>query len=141
MALHSISVLQFPESRIQNRYSDFMQDSYIPLLIHLIVVGGFAVSSIIITHLIGPRKPSKEKLDTYESGVRYFGDARLRFHPKFFTVALFFLIFDVEVIFLFPWAISFRKLGLFGFVEMMIFLFILAIGLVYIWKKGGLEWK
>ena len=119
-----------------------MQDSYIPLFIHLIVVGGFAVTSIIITHLFGPRKSSKEKLDTYESGVaHYYGDARLRFPPKFFTVALFFLIFDVEVIFLFPWAISFRKLGLFGFIEMMIFLFILTIGLVYIWKKGGLDWK
>jgi len=119
-----------------------MQDSYIPLLIHLIVVGGFAVFSIIITHFLGPRKFSESKLDTYESGIpQYFGNARLRFPPKFYAVALFFLIFDVEVIFLFPWAIVYRKLGLFGFVEMMIFLFVLAVGLVYIWRKKGLEWK
>jgi NADH-quinone oxidoreductase subunit A len=119
-----------------------MPDSYIPILIHLVVVGGFAVVSIIISHILGPRKSSEAKLDTYESGVaRYFGNARLRFPPKFYVVALFFLIFDVEVIFLFPWAIVFRKLGLFGFVEMMVFLFVLAVGLVYIWRKGGLDWK
>ncbi len=94
-----------------------------------------------ISSFLGPRKPSAEKLSTYECGAPPIGSPRNRFAVKFYVVAMLFIVFDVEVVFLFPWAVMFRKLGLFGFVEMLVFLVVLGLGLVYVWKRGALEWE
>jgi NADH-quinone oxidoreductase subunit A len=89
----------------------------------------------------GPRQPSQRKMTPFECGVDSVGGTRHRFSVKFFLVALLFIIFDVEVVFIYPWAVLFRELGIFGFVEMTVFLFILLLGLFYVWKKGALEWE
>jgi NADH-quinone oxidoreductase subunit A len=94
-----------------------------------------------IAALACPRKVSPEKMVPFECGNDPIGDPRRRFSVKFFLIALLFIVFDVEVAFVFPWAVLFRKLGLFGFVEMAIFLGILILGLIYVWKKGALEWE
>ncbi|MFQ6091502.1 MAG: NADH-quinone oxidoreductase subunit A [bacterium] len=118
-----------------------MINQYIPILIIFIFSAGLALVFILFSHIMGPRRQHPEKLMTYECGIDPVGDARLRFSIKFFMIAIIFLLFDVEVIFLYPWAVLFRKLGLFGFIEMGIFLIILIIGLYYVWKRGALEWE
>jgi NADH-quinone oxidoreductase subunit A len=96
---------------------------------------------VAIAHRAGPKRPTPKKHTPFESGIDPVGDARHRFSVKFFLVALLFLVFDVEVVFVFPWAVLFRSLGWFGFVEMAIFLAILIVGLYYVWRKGALEWE
>ena len=113
---------------------------YIPILILLIVVLGFAISNVGISALFGRNKPSQEKLSPYECGVEPVGSSRERFSIKFFLVAMMFVIFDIEVVFLYPWAVVFKSLKLFGLIEMAIFMAILLICYVYIWKRGGFEW-
>ena len=115
-------------------------ESYLPVLIHgalVLLLGGVMLA---LSSLIGRRAPSRLKAMPYESGVVPVGDTRQPFSVKFYLVAMLFLIFDIEVVFLYPWAILFRELGLFGLVEMGIFLCILIVGFVYAWKKGALEW-
>jgi len=114
---------------------------YAPLLFLLALAVMVPVLMLLIAGKSGPKRPTSGKNIPFESGVDPVGDARRRFPVKFFLVALLFLIFDVETIFIFPWAVLFRKLGLFGFVEMSIFLLILLLGLFYVWKKGALEWE
>lgn len=114
---------------------------YAPLLFLFALAAMVPVLMIVIAGASGPKRPTTGKNIPFESGIDPLGDARRRFSVKFFLVALLFLIFDVETIFIFPWAVLFRKLGLFGFVEMSIFLFILLLGLLYVWKKGALEWE
>ncbi|MBZ0264373.1 NADH-quinone oxidoreductase subunit A [bacterium] len=114
---------------------------FIPVLITFLVVGGFAWITLLATHLLGPKRYSPEKMDTYECGVDYRDDARSRFSIKFYLVGVLFVIFDLEVVFMYPWAVNFRELGLFGFASMGVFLVILTIGLLYEWKKGALEWE
>lgn len=117
---------------------------YLPILLLLIVAAGFAVFNLIITHIFGPRKPSPSKLSVYESGVAPIGGARLRFSIKFYLIAMLFIIFDVEIVFLYPWAVVFRDFlegGLTIFIEMVVFLAILLLGYIYAWKKGGLTWE
>jgi NADH-quinone oxidoreductase subunit A len=94
-----------------------------------------------VAQLVQIKSPNDLKESTYESGMPLFGDAKIRFDVKFYMYALLFIIFDIETIFLFPWALAFDKLGLFAFVEMMMFIGILALGLVYAWKKGALRWQ
>lgn len=118
-----------------------MINQYIPILIIFIFSAGLALFFIVFSHIMGPRRESPEKLMTYECGIDPVKDARFRFSIKFFMIAIIFLVFDVEVIFLYPWAVLFRKLGLFGLIEMGIFLIILIIGLYYVWKRGALEWE
>ena len=116
---------------------------YLPIVILLAVALGFALVNLAITHLLGPRRPDPVKLSPYESGVPPVGDARLRFSVKFYLVAMLFIVFDIEVVFLYPWAVVFKDLlarGAFIFVEMVVFLGILVLGLAYVWRKGGLEW-
>jgi len=96
---------------------------------------------VFLAWVTGPRRPGSEKSLPFECGVDPTGSPRRRFGVKFFLVALLFLIFDVETIFIFPWAVLFRELGIFGFIEMSIFLMILLLGLFYVWKKGALEWE
>lgn len=117
-----------------------LPSDFIPVLLTFAVVGGFAGIALLATHLLGPKRYSPEKQDTYECGIDYRGDSRKRFSVKFYLVAVLFVLFDLEVVFMYPWAVNFRKLGLFGLVSMGIFLAILTIGLLYEWKKGALEW-
>ena len=114
---------------------------YLPILFFLFIGIFLAVSMTAISFIVGERKPNKEKLSAYECGFEAFDDARGRFDVRFYLVAILFIIFDLEVAFLFPWAISLGSIGLFGFWSMMIFLLILTIGFIYEWKKGALEWE
>ncbi len=115
-----------------------MLSEYLPILILFVINIAFAVGIIIFSHFLGSRKPSPEKLSPYESGVPPVGDARIRFSVKFYLIAMLFIVFDIEVVFMYPWAVIFKKLGLFGFLEMLVFIGILLIGYIYVWKKGAL---
>ena len=120
-----------------------MLAAYIPILIMGLLVIAFAVGSLVITHVFGPRKASAEKLSVYESGVPAFGDARSSFAIRYSLVAMLFLIFDVEVVFLYAWAAVYRRMlsvGAAVLVEMIVFLAILLVGYVYVLKKKGFEW-
>jgi NADH-quinone oxidoreductase subunit A len=118
-----------------------MLKEYFPLLVVLAMTIGLAFIIIILSTILGTRKPTKTKLMPYECGMEPIGSARGRFSIKFFIIAMLFIIFDIEVIFLYPWAVIFRELKLFGFVEMGIFILILFLGLIYVWRKGALEWE
>ena len=114
--------------------------SYLPILLLVLLAAGFALTLLFLSSVLGPRRPSKDKLSTYECGIDPVGSARERFSVKFYLVAMLFIIFDIEIVFLYPWAVVLHNLKLFGLVEMVFFLGILLVGLLYVWKKGGLEW-
>jgi NADH-quinone oxidoreductase subunit A len=118
-----------------------MLQSWIPILIFLIFVTGFAVTSLIGSYVLGVKKPNPRKLSPYECGLTPVGSARERFSVKFYLVAMLFLLFDIEAVFLFPWAVIYRELKLFGFFEMVLFIAAILAGYVYVWKKGALEWE
>ena len=109
--------------------------------IALIIAFGISCVFIILNYLLSPKNPDPEKLSAYECGFEPFNDSRMEFDVRFYLVAILFIIFDLEIAFLFPWAISLGKIGLFGFCSMMIFLFILTVGFIYEWKKGALDWE
>jgi NADH-quinone oxidoreductase subunit A len=113
---------------------------YLPLVIFFGVAAFIGLALLIAPFLLAPSNPDPEKLSAYECGFPAFDDARMKFDVRFYLVSILFIIFDLEVAFLFPWAVSFREAGLFGFWSMMIFLGILTIGFVYEWRKGALEW-
>lgn len=113
---------------------------YVPILIQLAVAAGFGISTIIITHLIGPKVRTENKLSSFESGVEVIGNARQPFSIKYFLVAILFVIFDIEVIFMYPWAVNFREFGMQGLIEMFIFMGLLLLGFIYILKKKALDW-
>jgi NADH-quinone oxidoreductase subunit A len=118
-----------------------MQDvSYLVLFLQLLLAIGFVVVVMALTHLVGPKRKTKQKLENTESGIKVVGNARLPFNIKYFVVAILFVLFDVEIIFLYPWAVNFKALGQTGFLEMIIFIATLLIGFFYIIKKGGLKW-
>jgi NADH-quinone oxidoreductase subunit A len=117
-----------------------MPQNYIPIFIFMALVGIIIPLTLGIAKLVRPEKPEKIKLMPYECGVDPIGDSRQRYTVRFYIVAILFVIFDVETIFLFPWAVLYKALALFGFIEMMIFLAILIVGYVWVWKKGALEW-
>lgn len=114
---------------------------YLPMLFMLVVAFGFVFTTMIATHLLGPKKKSKVKLETFECGIEVQGNARLPFSIKYFLVAILFVLFDVEVIFMYPWAVNFKKLGLFGLLEMFAFIGLFLVGFLYIYKKGALKWE
>ncbi len=114
--------------------------SYLPILLLMLLAAGFALATLLLSSVLGPRRPSKDKLSPYECGIDPVGSARERFSVKFYLVAMLFIIFDIEIVFLYPWAVILNSLKLFGLVEMIFFLGILLVGLLYVWKKGGLEW-
>lgn len=118
-----------------------MLTDYLPIAILLVLATGLAVLVVAIGHLFGPRRPTKRKLSPYESGMTPFGPGTRRMPVRFYLVAVLFILFDIEVVFFLPWAVVFRSLGLFGLIEMGIFVFILVVGYVYAWKKGALEWE
>ncbi len=117
-----------------------MPIDYLPILIQLLVAVGFGVGTIIITHLIGPKVRTENKLGAFESGIEVVGNARQPFSIKYFLVAILFVIFDVEVIFMYPWAVNFREMGLQGLIEMFIFMGLLLLGFIYVIKKKALNW-
>jgi NADH-quinone oxidoreductase subunit A len=117
-----------------------MPSNYVPIFIFAAVVAILIPATLLVAKLVRPSKPEKVKLMPYECGVDPIGDSRQRYTVRFYIVAILFVLFDVETIFLFPWAVQYKALGLFGFVEMMVFLAILIVGYVWIWKKGALEW-
>jgi NADH-quinone oxidoreductase subunit A len=114
---------------------------YLPILIFLGIAVGMSVIMIAASWLVGNQKPDPEKNSAYECGFEAFGDARSKFEIRFYLVAILFIIFDLEVAFLFPWAVTLGKIGLFGFWSMMVFLGVLTIGFIYEWRKGALEWE
>ena len=114
---------------------------YLSIIIFLFVALFLSVGFIFLNFLFSPKNPDPEKLSAYECGFEAFDDARGRFDVRFYLVAILFIIFDLEVAFLFPWAISLGSIGVFGFWSMIIFLLILTIGFIYEWKKGALEWE
>lgn len=117
-----------------------MLENYVPILIFLVVAGGFGAVLIVLGFLLGPRRPDAEKLSPYECGFEAFEDSRMKFDVRYYLVAILFIIFDLEIAFLFPWAVALRELGGFGLVSMLVFLTILVVGFIYEWKKGALEW-
>ena len=118
-----------------------MLEHWLPILLFSILVAGFAVTSIVLPRILAVQRPTQVKLEPYESGMQPVGTARERFSIQFYLVAMLFLLFDVEAIFLFPWAVVYRDLAFFGFIEMMVFVLVVLAGFVYVWKKGALDWE
>ena len=114
---------------------------YLPVLFFFLIAFAISVSVVVASWLVAPQRPDFEKLSPYECGFEPFDDSRGRFNVRFYLVALLFIIFDLEVAFLFPWAISLGDIGLFGFWSMVFFLAILTVGFIYEWRKGALEWE
>ena len=119
--------------------TDFLRD-YLSIIIFLFMALGLSVGFIVLNFVFSPKNPDPEKLSAYECGFEAFGDSRMEFDVRFYLVAILFIIFDLEIAFLFPWAISLGNLGPLGFWSMMVFLLILTIGFIYEWKKGALDW-
>src|SRR3989440_8952728 len=117
-----------------------MISAYIPIAIFVVVATGFALFTLVFTSLIHPSKYNKVKLEPYECGIEPQTDARDRYSVRYYLVAMLFVIFDVETVFMFPWAVNVDRLALFGLIEMIVFLAILVAGYVYAWKKGALDW-
>ena len=120
--------------------ADFLKD-YFSIILFLIIALGLSSAFIVINFMLSPKNPDPEKLSAYECGFEPFNDSRMEFDVRFYLVAILFIIFDLEIAFLFPWAISLGKIGLLGFISMMIFLSILTVGFIYEWKKGALDWE
>lgn len=120
--------------------SELVPLNYLPILAFIFVALAFGVVSLLAGWVVRPSKPYRAKLAPYESGSPLFQDARVQFPMRYYVIAMLFVIFDIEIVFLFPWAVSFRKLGLVGLMEMVLFLAILIVGFWYAWKKGALEW-
>ena len=118
-----------------------MLAEYLPTLLFLIVATGIGVALIVIGNILGPKRPNAEKLSPYECGFAAFEDARMQFDVRYYLIAILFIAFDLEIAFVFPWAVIFRSLGQVGLIEMGIFLGLLVLGFVYAWKKGALEWE
>ena len=119
---------------------DFLSE-YLSIVIFFFISLLLSIGFVFINFLAAPKNPDPEKLSAYECGFEAFSDSRIQFDVRFYLVAILFIIFDLEIAFLFPWAISLGKIGIFGFVSMMIFLFILTVGFIYEWKKGALDWE
>ncbi len=126
-------------------YSSPMPDNYfaryVPLLVHLGIAAAIAVGMVLLSQFLGKHRPTRAKLSPYECGMLPVGDARQRFSVKFYLVAMLFILFDVEAVFVYPWAVIFKELKLFGFWEMLVYIGIILVGFFYIWKKGALDWN
>jgi NADH-quinone oxidoreductase subunit A len=118
-----------------------MLENYLPILLFILVGLAFGIVPIMAGRLLAPHKPDSEKLSPYECGFEAFEDARMKFDVRYYLVAILFILFDLEIAFLFPWAVVLEEIGMFGFVSMVIFLGILVVGFIYEWAKGALEWE
>ena len=121
-------------------YTDFL-NNYLTIIIFFGVALLLSIGFIFLNFVVAPKNPDPEKLSAYECGFEPFNDSRMEFDIRFYLVAILFIIFDLEIAFLFPWAITLGNIGIFGFFSMMLFLFILTIGFIYEWKKGALDWE
>lgn len=121
--------------------SEELLSEYLPILVFLIVAGGLSLMMVIASLIVGKQNPDADKLAAYECGFDAFTDARSKFDVRFYLVAILFIIFDLEIAFLFPWAVTLGDIGMFGFWSMVVFLGILTVGFIYEWKKGALEWE
>jgi NADH-quinone oxidoreductase subunit A len=115
--------------------------NYLPVFIFILVTIGLVAMIVVLSELLGKKKHFPAKDLPYECGMDPIGDARSRYTVRFYVIAMFFIVFDIEAIFLYPWAVVFKSLGWFGFVEMLVFIGIISVGLVYVWGKGALEWE
>ena len=118
-----------------------MLENYLPVLLFILAGAGVGIATLVVGKMLGPSRPDPEKLSPYECGFEAFEDARMKFDVRYYLVAILFILFDLEIVFLFPWAVSLDAIGFFGFVSMMIFLTILVVGFVYEWMKGALDWE
>jgi NADH-quinone oxidoreductase subunit A len=116
-------------------------ENYLPVLLFILVGAGVGVAPLVLGKLLGPSRPDPVKLSPYECGFEAFEDARMKFDVRYYLVAILFILFDLEIAFLFPWAVSLDTIGFFGFMSMMAFLTILVVGFVYEWMKGALDWE
>jgi NADH-quinone oxidoreductase subunit A len=116
-------------------------ENYLPVLLFILVGAGVGIAPMALGKLLGPSRPDPEKLSPYECGFEAFEDARMKFDVRYYLVAILFILFDLEIAFLFPWAVSLDAIGFFGFMSMMVFLTILVVGFVYEWMKGALDWE
>jgi NADH-quinone oxidoreductase subunit A len=116
-------------------------DQYLPVLLFILVGLGVGVAPQLIGYLLGPKRPDAAKNSPYECGFEAFEDARMKFDVRYYLIAILFILFDLEIAFLFPWAIALKEIGFIGFIDMMIFLAILVAGFVYMWIKGALDWE
>ena len=113
---------------------------YSPILIFIVLAMGFGLVTLALSYLVQPKYPEPEKLSVYECGSEPFSDSRMPFPVRYYVIAMLFVIFDIEVIFLYPWAVTFKQLGIIGFIEMMIFIGLFIVAYIYAWRKGALEW-
>jgi NADH-quinone oxidoreductase subunit A len=114
---------------------------YLPIVIFLGLAAGLAIVMVLASYIVAKQKPYGEKVSAYECGFEPFGDARAKFDVRFYLVSILFIIFDLEIAFLFPWAVALGKIGFFGFWSMVVFLGVLTVGFIYEWRKGALEWE
>ena len=114
---------------------------YLPVLIYMLIAAGLIGVIVLLSELLGKKRHTPAKDMPYECGMDPIGDARHRYTVRFYVIAMFFVVFDIEAIFLYPWAVIFKSLGWFGFYEMLVFIGVLVVGLVYVWGKGALEWE
>ncbi len=121
--------------------STYLPEHFLPVAIFLLLGVVVSVGMLVAGWFIRPRNPYREKLLTYESGITPFMDAHQKFSIRYYIIAMLFLIFDIEAVFLYPWAMAYNQIGLYGFVQMVIFVIILLVGYFYAWKKGALEWE
>ena len=119
---------------------DFLTE-YLSIIIFIFISIALSIGFVAINYILSPKNPDPEKLSAYECGFEAFSDSRIQFDVRFYLVAILFIIFDLEIAFLFPWAVSLGNIGLLGFFSMMLFLFVLTIGFIYEWKKGALDWE
>ena len=118
-----------------------MLGAYLPIILLVAIALLFGLGSLVVSSLVGQKKPSPVKLSPYECGCEPVGSARERFSVKFYIIAMLFILFDIEAVFLYPWSVLYKRLGMFGLVEMGVFIVILFVGYIYVWKKGALEWE
>ena len=123
------------------RKTRLMLENYLPILLFAVIALGLGAVMILVGAVLGPHRPDADKLSPYECGFEAFEDSRMKFDVRYYLVAILFIIFDLEIAFLFPWAVVLDQIGLFGFTAMMVFLAVLVIGFIYEWKKGALEWE
>jgi len=117
-----------------------MPQDYIPVLIQTFVVLGFVITTMVLTHFLGPKRSSRAKLENFECGIEGMGNARSPFSVKYFLIAILFVLFDVELIFMYPWAVNFKSMGKEGFLDMFLFMILLLAGFIYVILKGALKW-
>ncbi len=121
--------------------TDYTLMNYVPIALMFLLAAGFVTLTMVATHLLGPKRKTKVKLESFECGIEPQGNARVPFPVRYFLVAIMFVLFDVEVIFMYPWAVNFKEFGLAGFIRMLVFLSLILVGFVYSVRKNALEWK